>query len=355
MVPAKTAEIKGVAQRQRFWNTGCMVLIVSALRNEGPYVLDWLAHYIGAGASGFVLYTNDCDDGTDELLDLLASAGVVEHHRHNPPPDESVQWHAFRAAWKTDTRKRAEWALVCDVDEYINIKAGGFEGLLNALPDDTDAVAIPWRLFGAGKWSQAPVTERNLWTMSHHNVYPIAATQFKTLFRVRGPFNQFGVHRPSEKKGAAPNWVCGSGKPLQLPAQRLSLQGLDAGRMLVEMNHYSLRSAEEFLIKCQRGLPHHRDRDIDLRYWVERNFQSVQDTSISLMAENTQPAKARLLDIPGVADIHARALEWHQMAFQNAMSDERGYRLYTQALLAGPSRELAPQKAAQLYQHFATL
>lgn len=331
------------------------VLIVSALRNEGPYLIDWLAHLIGAGAGAFVLYSNECDDGTDEMLDLLATAGVITHRRHAPPRDVSIQWHAFRDAWKSDIRKQNDWALVCDVDEYINIRCGDhrFADLIAALPEGTDAVALRWRLFGAAGHAQAdpaPVSVRFTRTARPGLCWPLAARLGKTLMRIAGPFNQFGIHRPSQKKGAIPRWCDGSGRPLPGYAAapgRLALP-VQAGDDLAGLNHYSLRSAEEFIVKRDRGLPNRRDRALDLGYWVERNFNTVEDLSIKAMAPATEAARAQLMALPGLADLHARALAWHRDAFARLIRDEATYNIYMQAVLAGDSKDLPLHEAARL-------
>lgn len=343
------------------------ILVTSCMRNEGPYVIDWLAHMIGAGISDFRLYTNDCTDGTDKMLDLLQDAGIVTHIRHSPEPGESVQWHGFRDAWKSDQRKAADWIMACDVDEYPNIKLGQgtFNDLLDAVPDGTDGIVLPWRLFGNNdlhEFDDQPVTERFTRSMTPNCVYPVGATFFKTLLRCDGPFNQLGVHRPSQKapdKARIPNWVDGSLK--SLPAAfarnsgRLSLFGTGAGRDLVEMNHYSLRSCAEYLVKRSRGLPNHRDRQIDLTYWVQRNFNTVDNTSIALMGPATAHAKERLLQISGLTALHTASKDRHHAILEQTLSDPIGYDVLSHIVLAGSTHELAHSDAERLYQLFTGL
>lgn len=343
------------------------ILVTSCLRNEGPYLIDWLAHLIGAGVSDFRLYTNDCTDGTDAMLDLLQDAGVLTHIRHTPDAGESIQWHGFRDAWKSDQRKAADWIMACDVDEYPNIKLGQgtFGDLLDALPEGTDGVVLPWRLFGNSghhELDDQPVTERFTRSMTPQCAYPIAATFFKTLIRCDGPFNQLGVHRPSQKspdKAGLPNWVDGSLRPLPdwfaRQPSRLSLFGANAGRDLVELNHYSLRSCAEYLVKRTRGLPNHRDRQIDLSYWVERNFNTVENTSISLMADATRSAKSRLLNIDGLQTLHAASVETHRATLGAAMRDPVGYDVLSHIAIAGSTKELSTPDTELLYRKFSEL
>ena len=54
-------------------------MIVTAMKNEGPYILDWIAHHLSIGFEHFFVATNDCDDGTDRILDRLAELGHVTH------------------------------------------------------------------------------------------------------------------------------------------------------------------------------------------------------------------------------------------------------------------------------------
>ena len=38
-------------------------LIVTCMKNEGPFILEWLAYHRMIGVDDFLIYTNDCDDG----------------------------------------------------------------------------------------------------------------------------------------------------------------------------------------------------------------------------------------------------------------------------------------------------
>lgn len=345
------------------------ILCVTSVRNEAPFLLEWIAHLRGAGVTDFLVYSNDCNDGTDVLLDRLAAEGVLAHVPQTLSAEDSPQWTALRAAWRHPLRKACDWALVADVDEFINIHTADhtIPALLGALPPETDAIALAWRLFGnAGRVTidAQPTTEQFTRAMPENCVYPIAATLFKTLFRLEGPFNGFGVHRPRQKapeKAGLPNWVDGAGAPLDprlaQRAGRLSLYGLNAGRTLAEMNHYSLRSAASFLVKRDRGLPNRSHKALDLAYWVERNFNTETNQSIAPMRPATQRAEAELRALPEVAQLHDAGLDWHRQRFDTLMRDEAAYTLFSQILVAGDSAVLPPQTAQRLvrmYQTFAS-
>ncbi len=328
------------------------ILCVTTVRDEGPYLLEWIAHHRAAGITDFLIYSNDCSDGTAEMLKLLQQAGIVRHISHEKMPGKSIQWQALKAAWKHPLRQKADWILVSDVDEFINIKAEGhrFENLINSISPEADAIVLQWRLFGhsgAVDLSPAPVTEQFTKAIPTNAQYPIAASLCKTLFRPNGPFNMFGVHRPKQKdlsKARRPIMVDGSGQFLPeqfaMSQDRISMYGQSSGRELAEMNHYSIRSAAAFLLKRARGLPN-RKKDIGLNYWVERNFNTVEDTSISAMRPATQEMMDKILALPGLQSLHESALKWHQDQFDALIQDPDNQKLMTQIITAGSS-EVVP-------------
>ncbi|TCP59907.1 glycosyl transferase family 2 [Rhodovulum bhavnagarense] len=343
------------------------ILLVTTARNEGPFLLEWLAHHLGAGATDILAFSNDCQDGTDAMLDVLAGAGILTHIAHSAPPGVSIQWQALRAAWKHPLRKAADWIMGCDLDEFVNIHTPGhtLTDLIAALPQDADAIALPWRLFGDNgvfTFQDRPVTEQFTSAIPPGCAYPVAASLFKTLFRAAGPFNGLGVHRPRQKaaeKAGLPRWVDGAGQPLPDAFAgndaRLSLYGLSGGRALAEINHYSVKSAESFLVKRARGLPNRADKALDLTYWVERNFNSVQDNSIAAMASATADRLAQLRAIPGLRDLHRAAIAWHRAEIDRQLATPEGHRLYTRLLVAGESRPLPRSVQHRLIGLFRTL
>lgn len=335
------------------------ILSVTSVRNEAPYLLEWIAHHRAAGVTDFLIYSNDSDDGTDQLLSLLADAGEVVHVPHKPEPDKSIQWQALRQAWKHPLRKAADWIMVTDVDEFLNIHVPGRQipDLLDKVGSDTDAILLPWRLFGNNDHVaivDAPVTEQFTRCIPASAQYPVAASLFKTLFRANGPFNQLGVHRPKQKdpeKAGLPNIVDGSGQPahpflVQNP-QRLSLYDLGVARDMVELNHYAIRSAAAFVVKRDRGLPNRATKKVDLAYWVERNFNTEDNTSIDKMRPATKRELQRLLAITDVAETHRQALHWHQNRFEGLIQQPDNQEVMSQILCAGgsqvPSRDLQRQ------------
>ena len=331
------------------------VTVVSVMKNEGPFILDWVAHNKAIGVDSILVYTNECLDGTDRLLDLLGQAGVIR--RDNPYLSTGAvpQLAAFRAAEKEPVVQGASWLMTLDVDEYLNIHAGdGSIRDLIAATDNPDAISIPWRLFGNNdvhNFNDVPVSQQFEQCAAEYTPRPIHAWAFKTLYANSGLFRRLGVHRPKGIVGSKADratWVNGSGVPIS-PTQwprfwrmNMSTWGYD----LAQINHYAVRSAESFLVKRERGRVNHVDREQGTNYWFRMNINAEADRSIRRLDERVNKMKRELLALPGVAEAHAQAVDWHQERIKKLLQEpdyERFFRSITSDRM---------QRLSRLHGHF---
>lgn len=332
------------------------ILAVTCMRDEGPFILDWVAHHRALGVGRFLVYTNDCTDGTEALLEALAPAGLV-HVPRSLGPGDSPQWTALEDALSHGEVAGADWVLGIDCDEYVNLRAPleGLADLVAACPEGTQAIVLPWRLFGAAgqaAFRDEPVPDLFTRAAPLPCPYPVAASFFKTLVATGPHLKALGVHRPRLRRGAL--WADGAGRPLDArvaeKAARINLWGLPPAHDLVQLNHYALRSAESFMIKRARGLPNRRGRAVDAAYWIERNLNAVEDTSIARHAPARRAERARLEGLPGVAEAHRAAVEAQRASFRAMMRNEAEWKLYGRLLLA---RDSVTPGAADLRRLFA--
>ncbi|MGH1464721.1 MAG: glycosyltransferase family 2 protein [Cognatishimia sp.] len=298
------------------------VTIITTMKNEGPFILEWIAYHRAIGVDNFMVFTNDCTDGTDDFHDLLMAKGIVQH-RDNPFRGTGLkpQHAALQAGEQEDIIKNADWVICMDVDEFINIKTG--DGTLKALFDavgDANMISLTWRLFGNSDihtFNDAPIIGD--YTRCAHEMTrkPHQAWGFKTLFRNIGLFKKLGVHRP---KGLNPqlwehiNWVNGSGKPMPKEFFRNAWRSTQetVGYDLVTLNHYAVRSAESFLVKRDRGRVNHVDRDQGLAYWFRMNHNVAEDHSIQRMLPALRAEMDKLLADPEIAAMHESCVTAHR-------------------------------------------
>jgi hypothetical protein len=328
------------------------------MRNEAPFLLEWVAHLKALGVTDFLIFTNECDDGTDILLDHLADQGEVIHIRQDQT-ETSVQWQALNAAWRHPLRKDVDWAMCIDCDEFINLRAP-FDTLVDLIDavGDADAIALPWRFFGHSfhlAYDDVPVIDRFSFAIPAQVTFPLVSKFFKTLVRIKsGPFAKLGVHRPKTKTAPhhPPKWVSGSGTALPVGFaqndKQLILPDGYAGRDWVQLNHYSLRSLEDFLVKRQRGLPNRTGKQIDALYWAERNFNTVQDTTIQRHRSAMIAQRERLLTHPNVAAAHKTAVQLHRAKIATLLEDPDQVTLFTRLALLSSSQPPGSDQAARL-------
>ena len=297
--------------------------IVTTMKNEGPFILEWLAYHRAIGVDDFLIYTNDCTDGTDAFLDLLQAKGLVQH-RDNPfrqMPGLKPQHAALQAAEAEPVVQNCGWAVCMDVDEFINIRVGdGTLRSLYAAMGAANMIALTWRMFG-----NADVTDYEDRLVIRQ--FPLAAPElirkphqawgFKTLFRNIDIYKKLGVHRP---KGLKPdlwdqvNWLNGSGRPMPRAIVRNGWRSSTEtyGYDWVSLNHYACRSAESFLVKRDRGRVNHVDRDQGLNYWFRMNHNAVEERSIQRMVPALQAERDRLIADPQIKAAHAACVAAHR-------------------------------------------
>jgi len=311
---------------------------LTTMKNEGPFILEWLAFHRSIGVTDFLVYTNDCTDGTEEMFDLLQAKGLVQH-AENPyrKLDLKPQHAAFQAAETTEIVEDADWVICMDVDEFINIHVGDgtLKALFKAVPDAT-LISLTWRLFGnadISTFEDRPMIEQFDQCAPAVCRKPHQAWGFKTLFRNLNHYKKFGVHRP---KGLKPeyldqiNWVNGSG--LKMPDKILRTGWRSStgtiGYDLVSLNHYALRSAESFLVKRDRGRVNHVDRDQGLAYWFRMNHNAQTETSISNKLPRFRKELDRLMADPEIRAMHARCVSAHRKRIDELLGSEEYQNLY---------------------------
>ena len=335
-------------------------LAILTVKNEGAFLLEWLAHHRATGFTDFLVFSNDCTDGTDLMLDRLQAMGWLTHIRNNATSPRGPQWAALKAADTHPAKASADWILCLDIDEFVNVHVGdhSLQALIAALPDAT-AIPLTWRLFGnAGVTAitDSPVAETFTRAAPAVLNWPWRAVLFKTLHRNDGTYGKLGVHRPrSPDPGrlAGARWFDGSGSPMP-DAFRQNRVFSDLGRdnyKLVQLNHYALGSMQGFLVKSDRGRANRDASGADMGYWVERNFCDVEDRTILSLAPASRPLRDSLQGDAELAALHHAAVIWRKTRFADLMRDETWRSFYGRLLMTRPTRAISADEARTIWQH----
>ncbi|NEY88709.1 glycosyltransferase family 2 protein [Tabrizicola oligotrophica] len=331
-------------------------LAILGVKNEGAFLIEWLAHHRAVGFTDFLVYSNDCSDGTDAMLDRLQALGWLTHVRNDGPHAEGPQWALLKAAEQHPLKAAADWVLFCDIDEFVNIHAGDrtLGALLAALPE-ADAITLTWRMFGnAGviEFADQPVTQTFTRAAPETLAWPWRAQLFKTLFRNDGRWRKLGVHRPrSPAPGVPARWFDGSGREIAdlAAGQRIFSDYTRPNYGLVQLNHYALGAMQSYLVKCDRGRANREASGFDMGYWVERNLCAAEDRTI--LALDSSALRDGLHADPVLGALHAGAVRWRQDRFAALMAEESWRALFGRLLMCPPSQALDRAAAAALLAH----
>ena len=294
--------------------------LVAAARNEGPYLLEWLAYHRAVGFEHAFIYATGNLDRSDALLEALAAAGVMTlvHNRagNRCAPRNKAYAHALTLLPQV---LDYAWAAILDVDEYFVFDSRMFRGIEDYLAwhetQPADAIALCRMIFVAARgetWRDAPSLTR--FTRRENAI----GRQVKSIFRPR-KFWGAQQHFPYATLNAPIVFRSESGGLHHQAgaADRTPALAASPSAHLAWINHYSLRTAPEALWKLARG---HGDwkgetkaRQADMAAQVCRGFVSladrsdlVEDRRIEACAAGMEAELSALRALPGVAEAEAR-------------------------------------------------
>ncbi len=316
-------------------------VIVGCMKNEAPYILEWVAYHRAIGVDNFLIYTNGCEDGTAEILDRLQELGILQHRNNDDWRGRSPQQHALNQSLKEPVITQADWIVHIDVDEFINVRCGNgtLQDFFERVPDATN-VAMTWRLFGHNdvtRLSDDFVIGQFDACAPKYCPKPHTVWGFKTMFKNTGAYQKISCHRPNKLQDGFRDqvrWVNGSGRDMTQDVLdngwRNSRRSI--GYDLLQLNHYALRSAESFLVKRQRGRALHVDRSIGLNYWIRMDWNDHKDVTIQRNLPRLRTEYDRLMEDTTLRQWHEKGLDWHRAKAEELHGMEEFETLYRQAL-----------------------
>lgn len=296
------------------------VTAVSMMKDEGPFLIEWVAHHLAIGFTDLVVYTNDCSDGTDDMLIRLEQLGLCHHRRNEIPDGIRPQPSALNHAQDEPVVQQSDWIMVFDADEFLSIKFG--DGTLDSLIAATkeqgaNGIIATWRIFGSSgivDWSRDPVTEQ----------YLMAAPQtwnkgwgVKTLFTFDPDYWKLGIHRPKMKnkhiKTNFPDsvkWLTGSGNVMEDYFKFRGWRSITrtVGYNWVQLNHYAIKSVDSYAIRKMRGNVNNKADKYNSDYWSLQDRNEVRDETMLRYSNRRNQIMAHLLSDPELSRLHLAAV-----------------------------------------------
>ena len=292
--------------------------VICSVKDEGPFLVEWVCWQRLLGFTDIVVVTNGCTDRSPALLDALAAAGWVTHLVHEVPEGRQITARKLAAAKALPQVAGADWVMVCDVDEFLVIHAGGgrVADLLAAPGRDFLGMSIPWRIFGTSgraRWEDGLLHRQCLRA-------GVAGGRLsgwvKSIHRHPGWFGKLAEHSPKRLRPrrlaqwgtGGMVWVNPAGQEVTgwTPADD-SLRILPEplrGWDVAQVNHYMLRSVESFSLKRGTLSPvAGKDRYTDA-YYEKAEQNAVEDRSALRHAAEFDGIHAEAMALPDVRRLH---------------------------------------------------
>ncbi|MBE7564245.1 glycosyltransferase family 2 protein [Acidithiobacillus sp. HP-6] len=248
--------------------------IGAIFRDEYCYVIEWLAHHMVAGFDKFFIADNGSHDGTRELLEALKQARLVELI-YQPVLPENAQIFAYNRILEFSLSS-IDVLIFIDADEFLvhdSFILGEVPKHLEQLFSDStiDMVCLNWRCFGSsglenqneglvierferclgdlnGSIELLPVQSR---TVNNHVKSAVRVSRVNKIDNVHVFFLNSGYKIVNCNGNQIESFVW----PIDGIFQRASLSGLidRIEPSPLRINHYVVKSKEEFLKKMKRG------------------------------------------------------------------------------------------------------
>ena len=262
--PVNAIKLKREIKRNRKVPKQYLSVVVIA-KNEGEYFREWLEWHISKGVEKFYVYDNESTDNTKEVLKPYIEAGIVDYtyfpgyRKQLAAYDDCLLKHRF------DTR----WLAVIDMDEFIvPLSTQNIPEYLKGL-EEFPVVEINWLVYGSSGEKEkrsGGVMER----FKKHSLpeHPLNK-HVKSIFNPQRVYGMTGCHEVARIDGKA---VDSGGKKV-----KVSWRDRNPQHDLIKINHYAVRSYEEFIEKKGRGRASGPARELHDEYFNRFDLNDISD------------------------------------------------------------------------------
>ena len=244
--------------------------VVAIMKNEAPYVKEWLDYHILAGVDHFYIYDNESPDNLKEILKPYINAGIVTYIFY---PGKAMQQPAYNDAIQK-FRFFCRYMAFVDGDEFILPKDNRsiVEVVDEILANKKNAggLVINWIFYGSNFQEKADYSKGVLERFTRHNknisrsIKTIAnPRKVKFLFTPHYMVYFDGCHQIDEN---SLHWFPNSDYKISDK---------------IIMNHYYHKSLEEYAKKASRGdVAYGKDNWYSVKNFSHEKDNEVFDDSI---------------------------------------------------------------------------
>ena len=220
------------------------IAVVAIAKNEGPYLEEWINFYLKQGIDNVIIYDNESEDNTKEILNKYIKSGKVIYHSISGKQRQYDAYHKAIKAYKNVYKYLA----FLDCDEFLFYKEGRIidfvEEAFNSNAN-VGGVAINWLVFGSSGFKNKPdgrIVDNYLYRADDDFE---ANHIIKTVCNPRRVLGFSDPHRPYYIKGI-----------FNIDEDYEPVYGNETKSVKykkIRINHYFTKSKEEYIKKKNRG------------------------------------------------------------------------------------------------------
>lgn len=222
-----------------------MISIAAIIKNEQPYILEWLAYHMVLGINKFYIADNVSSDGTSELLYYLDKCKIIKKFHHPTENNTPPQLAAYSRMISNIDKK--EWVAFIDADEFISPKnlENGLKDLTPLLDDQKNgAISLNWAVYGSSH-SILPGNELVIERLTWRGVeaHPVNK-HYKSIVRI-SDVQSVGHNPHAFKINPDKSFIMPNGKSQE------KCDGIsnETDWSVIRLNHYVIKSRSEFINK----------------------------------------------------------------------------------------------------------
>jgi hypothetical protein len=238
--------------------------LATCVRNEGPYLLDWIIYHRALGFDSVTVYSNDNTDGSDEILSSLQQRGLIQWINRSLQEGESPQLTAYRdfsSKLFSSAENGCSYLAWFDCDEYLVLRQDDDVSGLMSRFKHPDALLINWRHFGSSgqlAWENTPTPLR----FCHRAEQTDLDRHFKAISKIDSTlFSVINNHRPLLLRNSVAKVIYASDQSDDPVPSLEVIRGVSPVKMpnapvfheACYLAHYATRSLDEFSWKKSRG------------------------------------------------------------------------------------------------------
>ncbi len=239
--------------------------VCAITKDEGPYLAEWIDWHHRHGVEKFYIYDNESSDTTRAVLAPYIAAGIVDYK----------YWEGYRkqlAAYDdclARHRYAARWIAFIDIDEFIvPLQDATIPAFLRRC-EAFAAVEINWLIYG----SNGMRTRTQGGVMARFTAHALPSHPLnryvKSIVDPRRVYTMIGCHEAARIEGYAGD---SHGQRITRHFRQRAPQ-----HDIIRINHYAVRSYEEFAEKQARGRASGRARHITQAYFLRYDLNDIHE------------------------------------------------------------------------------